>query len=125
PPTKHFYIGHVVRDRVPNPEPMVRAYAQQDGKKVEISIPQDPGQAAKIQARSIIGACAGWTIRSSPESGESPRVRPFWRDGISADVRAPVTFGQSFALSAVSMGAEPSEAQETGGSNISLTDAPA
>src|SRR5262249_26436409 len=67
--TKRFFIAHVARDRVPNPQSMVVAYAQQDGKRVEISIPQDPGQAAKVQVRGMIADLAGFTARASPEPG--------------------------------------------------------
>lgn len=76
--TKKFYIGDVVRARVDNPEPLVVRIAKEvDGKTVEIDIPQDPGQAGKVQVRSIISALAGFMAYASPESGDKEsRARP-------------------------------------------------
>lgn len=67
---RHYYIKDVVRERVPNPETIIVNTATQDGHDVEIDIPQDPGQAGKIQARSIVGALAGYRAFYSPESGD-------------------------------------------------------
>ena len=67
---KQFYIEHVIRERVPNPEPLLVNTASQDGQGVEIDLPQDPGAAGKIQARALIGALAGYRAFSSPESGD-------------------------------------------------------
>jgi predicted phage terminase large subunit-like protein len=36
----------------------------------EIDLPQDPGGAGKIQARSLVGALAGYIAHASPESGD-------------------------------------------------------
>lgn len=72
-----FYIGHVVRDRVSDPQTMIVNTATADGKSVEIDLPQDPGAAGKIQARSLIAALAGFTASASPESGDKiARARP-------------------------------------------------
>lgn len=65
-----FYIENVIADRVENPEDMVVATAMQDGYGVEVSIPQDPGQAGKVQARAMIGKLPGFTAMASPESGD-------------------------------------------------------
>lgn len=65
-----FYIGHVTRARVSNPETFVVAVASQDGKLVEIDFPQDPGQAGKVQVRAISAALVGYLAYSSPESGD-------------------------------------------------------
>jgi predicted phage terminase large subunit-like protein len=69
-PKRQFYIENVVRERVPNPEPTIINTASQDGRDVEIDLPQDPGGAGKIQARALIGALAGYNAFSSPESGD-------------------------------------------------------
>lgn len=74
---KRFYIADVVRDRVSNPQPMLVNTATQDGKDVEISIPQDPGAAGLIQAKAHVSALVGYRVQASPESGEkTDRARP-------------------------------------------------
>ena len=44
--------------------------AKADGKKVRISIPQDPGQAGKSQVKYLAKQLAGYRIEASPESGD-------------------------------------------------------
>jgi predicted phage terminase large subunit-like protein len=52
--------------------------ASQDGKACTISLPQDPGQAGKSQVANMIKMLAGYTVRSSPESGDKiTRFSPF------------------------------------------------
>jgi predicted phage terminase large subunit-like protein len=74
PIERKFYIGHVVRERVSNPERLIVNTAQQDkaahGAQIEISLPQDPGSAGKIQAKSLIAALAGHVAYATPESGD-------------------------------------------------------
>jgi predicted phage terminase large subunit-like protein len=41
-----------------------------DGRRVKISIPQDPGQAGKTQVLYLTRALAGYPVSSSPESGD-------------------------------------------------------
>jgi predicted phage terminase large subunit-like protein len=65
-----FYIAHVARDRVENPQAMIVNTASADGKSVEISLPQDPGAAGAIQARSLVAALVGYRVTATPESGE-------------------------------------------------------
>lgn len=67
---RRFYIDDVVRDRVENPERLIVNTAQQDGTMVEVSLPQDPGSAGKIQARALVGALVGYTAFASLESGD-------------------------------------------------------
>lgn len=75
--TRQFYVEHVVRDRVSNPEPLIQSTAQIDGKSVEISMPQDPGAAGKIQARALVGGLIGFSAFASAESGDKEtRARP-------------------------------------------------
>jgi predicted phage terminase large subunit-like protein len=69
-PTRHFYVEHVLRVRTENVEPVLVNTATQDGTDVEISIPQDPGQAGKVQARQFIAALIGYVATASPESGD-------------------------------------------------------
>jgi predicted phage terminase large subunit-like protein len=43
--------------------------AQRDGLGTPISLPQDPGQAGKMQAQYLVGRLAGYRASSSPETG--------------------------------------------------------
>jgi predicted phage terminase large subunit-like protein len=52
--------------------------AARDGRPVRIGIPQDPGQAGKTQVLYLTRQLAGYTVRSSPESGDKvTRAEPF------------------------------------------------
>lgn len=52
--------------------------ASDDGKGTEISLPQDPGQAGKSQVAALIKMLSGYTVRSSPETGDKvTRFGPF------------------------------------------------
>lgn len=44
--------------------------AAQDGKTVRISLPQDPGQAGKVQVLDLSRALTGYRVESSPETGD-------------------------------------------------------
>lgn len=70
-PDDSFVIANVVRLRV-GPEARDAALvntAALDGKKTKQSIPQDPGQAGKTQVLYLTRALIGYTVLSSPESG--------------------------------------------------------
>jgi predicted phage terminase large subunit-like protein len=74
------YIGAVDRFRVDESklESSVVNIAKQDGRKTKISIPQDPGQAGKVQKASFAKALAGYDVSFSPESGDKElRATPF------------------------------------------------
>lgn len=76
----HFYVAHVVavRESGANVRNLIRAQAQLDGKEVEISIPQDPGQAGKIQAEDLVRLLAGYNVTANPETGsKATRAQPF------------------------------------------------
>jgi predicted phage terminase large subunit-like protein len=52
--------------------------AESDGTSVDISLPQDPGQAGKAQIAAFTRLLAGFTVHSSPESGDKiTRAEPF------------------------------------------------
>lgn len=56
----------------------IRATAKVDGPLVEISLPQDPGQAGKVQANDFIKMLAGYIVHAEPESGDKEiRAEPF------------------------------------------------
>ena len=84
---RHFYIEHVTRARVANPEQMILNTANQDGRNVEIDLPQDPGSAGKIQARSIIAALNGFRAYATPESGDKiTRADPIAAQAMAGNV---------------------------------------
>jgi predicted phage terminase large subunit-like protein len=75
-----FYVGHVAVAREGGHEVrrLIRAIAQTDGYDVAISLPQDPGQAGKVQAQDLVTMLAGWNVTANPESGsKETRAQPF------------------------------------------------
>lgn len=50
-------------------EAALRATAERDGAAVVVALPQDPGQAGQAQAAYLTRRLAGFTVRSSPETG--------------------------------------------------------
>lgn len=75
-----YIIGDMVRFRRGPDErdaAMVNTAAM-DGRSVKISIPQDPGQAGKTQVIYLTRALSGYTVKSSPETGDKiTRAEPF------------------------------------------------
>lgn len=67
-----FVIAGVTRDRksAAGVERLLVNTASQDGYECTISIPQDPGQAGKAQTSYLVQQLAGYTVRTSPESGD-------------------------------------------------------
>ena len=56
----------------------IQTIASQDGSACNIVVPQDPGQAGKDQASSIIGENAGYRISAERETGKKEtRAEPF------------------------------------------------
>lgn len=52
--------------------------AGRDGKSVEVSIPQDPGQAGKAQVAAFAKLLVGYKVHTSPETGDKvTRAEPF------------------------------------------------
>lgn len=66
-----FYIAHVTRGRFGplDVEKALKQTAELDGKGVRISMPQDPGQAGKVQKAAYVSLLAGYTVVATPESG--------------------------------------------------------
>ncbi|MDE1988888.1 MAG: phage terminase large subunit [Betaproteobacteria bacterium] len=65
-------IADIVRIQGP-PELVERtllATASRDGNGVRIDLPQDPGQAGKSQVQNFTSMLRGYTVRSSPETGD-------------------------------------------------------
>jgi predicted phage terminase large subunit-like protein len=74
-----FWILDVQRFRASpmQVEQAIRALASQDGASTKIGIPEDPGQAGKMQAQYLVSRLAGYTVRAVRESGEkSKRAEP-------------------------------------------------
>jgi len=75
-----YIIGHMIRQRWA-PEELTRNLentAKLDGHGVRISIPQDPGQAGKFQVEVFVKMLSGFTVDSSPETGDkATRAGPF------------------------------------------------
>lgn len=75
-----FYIEDIVRMREAGHKVRVaiNTIAGQDGREVRVVIPQDPGQAGKDQAQSMIGELAGFNAASVRETGsKETRAEPF------------------------------------------------
>ena len=71
-PDGRFVIGDMVRIReeVDARDAAIINTAKRDGPGVVISLPQDPGQAGKGQAKYLVRSLAGFTALASPESGD-------------------------------------------------------
>lgn len=67
-----FIVLDVVRDRKLSHgvKKMLKSCGEQDGKLVEIDIPQDPGQAGKAQKADLAAWLHGYNVKFSPESGD-------------------------------------------------------
>lgn len=67
-----FLIANVTRDRksAAGVERLLINTASQDGYECTISIPQDPGQAGKAQTSYLVQQLAGYTVKTSTESGD-------------------------------------------------------
>jgi predicted phage terminase large subunit-like protein len=71
-PDGRFVIGDMVRIReeVDERDRAIANTAKRDGPHVTISLPQDPGQAGKGQAKYLTRELAGYPVFASPESGD-------------------------------------------------------
>lgn len=75
-----FIIGGLERERYTTDkrDALIRNTASRDGRGVRISLPQDPGQAGKGQVLSMTRMLAGYSVHTSPESGDKiTRADPF------------------------------------------------
>lgn len=75
-----FVIAHIQRGQYGADERdrVLRNTAVMDTQKTRISIPQDPGQAGKSQVLYLTRQLAGFSVSSSPESGDKvTRAEPF------------------------------------------------
>ncbi len=75
-----FYVGHVItaREEGASVRKIIKTAAEIDGKRVTISLPQDPGQAGKVQSQDMVRMLAGYRAYAEPESGDKvTRAEPF------------------------------------------------
>jgi predicted phage terminase large subunit-like protein len=57
---------------------LVKATAETDGRRVEVHLSQDPGQAGKAQAKDYVVMLAGWDAHKHIETGDkATRAEPF------------------------------------------------
>lgn len=78
-PDGRLYIEDVVRAQAGPGEAqeLITSTAARDGRGVEISLPQDPGQAGKFQVQYLARQLHGWPVYYSPETGtKEDRARP-------------------------------------------------
>lgn len=81
-PDGRFIICHLVAigEEGKAVEDTIEAQAQLDGDGVMISLPQDPGQAGKVQKRAYLNKLAGYNVRIQRETGDKvTRAEPFAR----------------------------------------------
>lgn len=71
-PSEEFIVADVkrVRDEGNEVSKLIKQTAIVDGRGVEISLPQDPGQAGKVQAKNFVKMLAGWKVYAVGESGD-------------------------------------------------------
>lgn len=67
-----FVIAGMEREQLGPDErdALLRNTAVRDGHGVRVSIPQDPGQAGKTQALALTRLLAGFSVKTSPETGD-------------------------------------------------------
>jgi predicted phage terminase large subunit-like protein len=79
-PDGSFIVGHVVitQDEGNAVRKLIKATAEADGFAVQISLPQDPGQAGKVQKTDMVSMLAGFRAHAEPETGDkTTRAEPF------------------------------------------------
>ena len=79
-PDGKYIVGHVVKIQEEGNavRRVILSTAQTDGTSCEISLPQDPGQAGKVQAADMVAMLAGFKAKAEPETGDkATRAEPF------------------------------------------------
>lgn len=75
-----YYVHHGIHFQKDHDivKSFIVAQAGVDGKRIVVSLPQDPGQAGKAQVRDLVAALAGYVVRFQPETGSKvTRALPF------------------------------------------------
>ncbi len=79
-PDGRFIVGHVIKTQEEGAavRRLIMATAEADGVETMVSLPQDPGQAGKVQKQDMIAMLAGFNARAEPETGDKEtRAAPF------------------------------------------------
>jgi len=79
-PDDTYVVGHVAltQDEGHAVRQLISFTAEMDGAGVRISLPQDPGQAGKVQAQDYVKMLAGYRVTAQPETGDKvTRADPF------------------------------------------------
>jgi predicted phage terminase large subunit-like protein len=79
-PNGRFVVGDSIATRKDGAavRDLIKATAYLDGAAVQISLPQDPGQAGKVQAQDFVAMLSGFNARAEPETGDKEtRAEPF------------------------------------------------
>jgi predicted phage terminase large subunit-like protein len=79
-PDGKFIVGNVVtiQEEGESVRGVIKTTAALDTASVRISLPQDPGQAGKVQAKDMVAMLAGYVATAEPETGDkATRAEPF------------------------------------------------
>lgn len=82
-----FYVLHVVREQVEDPDALVEATAKQDGKKVEVRIEREPGSSGKAIGKMYSRSLKGFSFDMQQVSKDKPsRARAYFSQIRSGNV---------------------------------------
>lgn len=89
PDGSYYVLDHVYDRLSPNGvERLIKNTASRDGRRVQIRLPQDPGQAGKAQASSLVKMLAGFDARSNTVTGDKvTRFSPFSAQAEAGNVK--------------------------------------
>lgn len=79
-PDGTFVVGNVVKTQEEGNavRQLIQFTAEVDGTEVFIGLPQDPGQAGKVQSQDMVKMLAGYRVSAEPETGDKvTRAEPF------------------------------------------------
>lgn len=105
-----FVVLHVaaMRERAHDVRRAMLNLAEQDGQRVRVSLPQDPGQAGKDQAEGLAAMLAGYRVSVRRPTGDKiTRAEPFaaqWQAGNVDVLRGPWTEAYLSELEAFPVG---------------------
>ncbi len=89
-----FYVEGVerMRESPARVEAAIRLAAMTDGTGVSVTVPQDPGQAGKAQAGTLVKMLAGWDVHAQQPTGDKEtRARPAAAQAEAGNVRIIIT----------------------------------
>ena len=83
----HYVVCNAINDRknAADVRELIKRTASNDGRKVKIRLPQDPGQAGKDQAQSYVKMLTGFSVKIERPTGDKiTRAEPLasqWQIG--------------------------------------------